>query len=70
MRQVEQHANPDVEKILIATKCDLKAERAVSTEEGEEMAREFGIPFFETSSLDGTNVQETFYEIAKKIKDT
>jgi hypothetical protein len=34
MRQIENHAAPDVKKILLGNKCDLTNEKVVSKEEG------------------------------------
>jgi len=44
---VEQHATEGVRKILIGNKCDWEEKRAVSTERGQELADELGIPFLE-----------------------
>eukprot|EP01091_Cochliopodium_minus_P013657 TRINITY_DN4449_c0_g1_i1.p1 TRINITY_DN4449_c0_g1~~TRINITY_DN4449_c0_g1_i1.p1 ORF type:complete len:656 (-),score=185.42 TRINITY_DN4449_c0_g1_i1:56-2023(-) len=52
---------------LVATKTDLENQREVSTKEGEELAREFGCGFFETSSLSKINVASPFYYIANQI---
>ena len=54
MNQIEQHANPEVAKILIATKCD--KDSAVSSEAAQNFAKEYGMGFLETSSLSGKNV--------------
>ena len=59
MNQIEQHANPEVAKALIATKSDL-ANKQVSPEKAQEFAKEHGLVFMETSSLTGQNVQEAF----------
>jgi GTPase SAR1 family protein len=37
--------------VLVGNKCDLDSERQVTTAEGEELARRYKAPFFETSAL-------------------
>lgn len=69
VRQIEVHANSNVEKILIGNKCDLTDKKVIDTEQGEALAKEYGMSFFEASARTGLNVQEAFYHIAKTIKD-
>ncbi len=49
---------------ILANKCDLTAERAVSAAEVDGMAREFRWPWFETSAKTGTNVEAAFESVA------
>ncbi|KAK8791287.1 hypothetical protein WA171_002234, partial [Blastocystis sp. BT1] len=67
MEQISQHADSSVNKILIGNKCDLEAQRAVSTEEGKKLAEKFGIPFAETSAQTNTNVDEAFMSLAEAV---
>lgn len=63
------HADVNVNKILIGNKADLKENRVVSTEEGEALAKEFNIKFFETSARQDLNVDTAFEKIATDVKD-
>ena len=60
--------------ILVGNKSDLSESRAVSTEQGNELAESLGIQYFETSAKDNTNIQQTFDalvdEISEKMAET
>ena len=66
MMQIENHAREDIVKVLVAAKCDEDV-REVSKEEGEEMAKEYNTPYFETSAKTGMNVEEMFKYTAIEI---
>ncbi len=53
--------------MLIGNKSDLDHKRQVSTEEGEQFAKEHGLIFFETSAKTANNVEEAFLQTANKI---
>lgn len=65
---VEQHASEGVNKILIGNKCDWEEKRAVSTEQGQALADELGIPFLEVSAKSNINIEKAFYSLASDIK--
>jgi GTPase SAR1 family protein len=65
---VEQHATEGVNKILIGNKCDWDDKRVVSTERGQQLADELGIPFLEVSAKSNINVEKAFYSLAADIK--
>jgi len=55
-----------LETILVGNKIDLPLhERQVSTVEGEGLAAELGIPFVETSALNGSNVENAFVRMTQ-----
>lgn len=45
-------------------------DRQVTKEEGMALAKEFKVPFYETSAKDGINISDAFFTMAKNIKDT
>lgn len=59
----------DVPLMLFGNKCDLKEKRVITNEEGLRKAKMYGATFFETSALDGTNVEEAFHVLARQIVD-
>ncbi|EMS65522.1 Ras-related protein RABE1c [Triticum urartu] len=69
IRNIEQHASDNVNKILIGNKADMdESKRAVSTAKGQALADEYGIQFFETSAKTNLNVEQVFFSIARDIK--
>jgi Ras-related protein Rab-8A len=67
--QIQQHADVHVNKILVGNKCDMLDEKVVSTEEGQKLATEFGMEFWETSAKNDVNVEQSFSDIAKSVKN-
>ncbi|EOA18308.1 hypothetical protein CARUB_v10006821mg, partial [Capsella rubella] len=58
LEEARQHASEKMTTMLIGNKCDLEAKRAVSTEEGEQFAREHGLIFIEASAKTAQNVEK------------
>jgi len=54
--------------IVVGNKCDLEVERAVSQQEGRELAQHFGCKFIETSAKSRINVDEAFYNLVREIR--
>ncbi|ELP84012.1 hypothetical protein EIN_345980 [Entamoeba invadens IP1] len=53
--------------VLCGTKCDLENEREVTTENGEELANEWGMPFFECSAKLNINVKNVSQSLAHLV---
>jgi len=68
IRNIEQHAADNVDKILVGNKCDMISEKVVETSRGQVLADEYNIKFFETSAKSNINVVEGFTAIATDIK--
>lgn len=67
LRNIDEHANEDVEKMILGNKCDMEDKRQVSKERGEAIAREHAIPFLETSAKANINVEKAFMDLAQAI---
>jgi len=52
---------------LAGNKADLDPKRKIEAEEGQAYAEENGLFFMETSAKTAQNVNEIFYEIARKL---
>ncbi|XP_010337373.2 ras-related protein Rab-26 isoform X1 [Saimiri boliviensis] len=59
---------PAVKKTLCLGQVDSAHERVVKREDGEKLAKEYGLPFMETSAKTGLNVDLAFTAIAKELK--
>ena len=64
---IENADNDDIVMILCGNKCDNEKERKISKEEGENLAKNYGIPFFECSAKNKININEMFETMAQKI---
>ena len=67
--QAQKEAGKDISVILVGNKCDLENERKVSKEKGEDKAKSFRCPFFETSALSKVNIDDIFNEMVNNIYD-
>lgn len=68
IRNIEQHAAQNVDKVLIGNKCDMEADKQVDTGRAQRLADEYGVQLFEASAKNNINVTEAFTHIAKDIK--
>ncbi|KAI2589426.1 RAB8A, member RAS oncogene family [Homo sapiens] len=60
IRNIEEHASADVEKMILGNKCDVNDKRQVSKERGEKLALDYGIKFMETSAKANINVENRY----------
>ncbi|KAE8723899.1 Ras-related protein YPTC6 [Hibiscus syriacus] len=67
LKELRDHADPNIVIMLIGNKTDLKHLRAVSTEDAQTYAEKEGLSFIETSALDATNVEKAFQTILSEI---
>eukprot|EP01105_Mastigella_eilhardi_P005458 TRINITY_DN17160_c0_g1_i1.p1 TRINITY_DN17160_c0_g1~~TRINITY_DN17160_c0_g1_i1.p1 ORF type:complete len:183 (+),score=61.42 TRINITY_DN17160_c0_g1_i1:35-583(+) len=53
--------------VIVGNKSDLTTERAITTEEGKELAAKLGCKFMECSAKTNTNITELFVELLRGI---
>ncbi|KAM5216654.1 ras-related protein Rab-37 isoform 1-T1 [Hipposideros larvatus] len=68
LTEIHEYAQRDVVIMLLGNKADVSSERVIRSEDGETLAREYGVPFMETSAKTGMNVELAFLAIAKELK--
>eukprot|EP00033_Pygsuia_biforma_P000220 GCRY01000278.1.p1 GENE.GCRY01000278.1~~GCRY01000278.1.p1 ORF type:complete len:190 (+),score=29.40 GCRY01000278.1:141-710(+) len=64
---VRTKENPEIPIILVGNKCDLEDQRAVSTDEGKELATSWNCAFLESSAKTQVHVQDIFHDLVRAI---
>jgi Ras-related protein Rab-6A len=67
IEDVRAERGTDVVIILVGNKTDLTDRRQVSTEEGEEKAKDLGVLFIETSAKANFNFKNLFRQLASEL---
>eukprot|EP01016_Furgasonia_blochmanni_P005403 TRINITY_DN120_c0_g1_i4.p1 TRINITY_DN120_c0_g1~~TRINITY_DN120_c0_g1_i4.p1 ORF type:complete len:215 (+),score=38.10 TRINITY_DN120_c0_g1_i4:302-946(+) len=69
IHQITEKADPNLCRVLVATKSDVD-KKAVDPKEGQELASRYGIMFFETSAKSNLGIDDCFSQLAKEIIKT
>ncbi|MBN3304976.1 RAB15 protein, partial [Amia calva] len=64
---VDEYAPEKVQKILIGNKSDEEEKRQVATEQGDKLAKTYGMDFFETSACTNYNIKESFTRLTELV---
>ncbi|KAG1930457.1 ras-related protein Rab-37 [Pimephales promelas] len=67
LTEIHEYAQDDVVIMLLGNKSDMSSGRVIRREDGEKLAREYGVIFLETSAKTGLNVDEAFTTVAKEL---
>jgi len=67
VRELQRQGNASLVMALAGNKADLTEKRQVEAEEAAAYAEENGLFFMETSAKTAANVNDLFYEIARKL---
>ena len=66
IKQIKEEVSEKVCIILVGNKIDKGEERVITKEEGEKMANEYNLKFFECSAKTGDNIDKIFKEVVTK----
>ena len=67
INEIKEEISEKVAIVLIGNKIDNVQERKISREQGDKLASEIGVKFFETSAKTGEGVKDLFVTIANKV---
>ncbi|CEM14028.1 unnamed protein product [Vitrella brassicaformis CCMP3155] len=67
LKELRDHADPNIVILLVGNKADLKHLRAVTQDEAASFAEQQGLACIETSALDSMNVETAFHRILSEI---
>eukprot|EP00794_Sanderia_malayensis_P008788 gene8788-9726_t len=65
LSEIQEYTSGEVVILLLGNKADLSKEKAVKREEGEKLAKDFKVPFLETSAKTGMNIELAFEAAAR-----
>jgi len=66
---IKEEVSDKVNVILVGNKIDNNDNRKVTTEEGQEIANEYKLPFYETSAKTGDNINKAFNDLITRVVD-
>ena len=67
IKNLKDLSGEDSHIVIMGNKCDLKSQRKISKEQGEEEAKKFKADFIETSAFSGENLDKAFEKLMNGI---
>jgi len=67
LKELRDHAEPNIVVMLVGNKSDLRHLRAVETDEAMSFSEQHNLAFIETSALDSSGVDTAFQRILTEI---
>ena len=64
---LRNYTEPKISIILVGNKNDLENKREITKQDGETKAKDLGIPFLETSALNGNNIELVFKTLIEEV---
>ena len=65
--EIKEEISDKVSIVLIGNKIDNVNERKITKDQGDKLAGEIGVKFFETSAKEGININEVFDDIVERV---
>ncbi len=67
MQSVNKWAGDDISRILVGNKADQLDKQVVPPAEGQKLAQELKMEFYQTSAKNGTHVEDVFMRLAEEM---
>ena len=67
INQIREEVYDKLPIILVGNKKDFEEQRKVTEEQGKNLAKEYGLAFFECSAITGENIDDIFNELTKNM---
>ena len=67
INEIKEEISENVTIVLIGNKIDNENQRKISREEGEKLANDYNVTFFETSAKTGQGINESVFYLVQKI---